>query len=250
MKERKFLTIDNIKDLEGKITALNSNNDTLSLKKTELEAIVKSNKAEIEKLNSNLKLMISQKNLLQTEMQTAAAKAERELVARNIKINELTEAKINDQKQIAKLEDIKERLMFQITDIQNNLDKETSVVKQLNFDLAQAKREAEEKASIVEDQLDKLNTAKNNLSKDKGQLIEKLNITRGDLKMRKNELLETQNSYAEHREKTSNTIAELESNIGHLKESLSSLDGQHKELTRVHKNLEVQHKIQVFFSNY
>jgi chromosome segregation ATPase len=241
-----IITIDKVKDLEEKISGLTTNNSALSSKKSELEIIVKANRIEMEKQNSNLKVIVSQKNTLYNEMQAAAFKSERELIARNYKINELTESKIADHKQIKKFQEIKEQLMFQITDIKNNLDKEVGTCKNLAFEIVQLKQEAEDKASLVEDQLEKLNTARNNLTKDKAQIIEKLNNLRTDIKNLENELLETQTQYAEHREKSANTTNILENSISVLEGELLKINDEHKELNRVHTMLETQHTIQVW----
>jgi chromosome segregation ATPase len=235
---------DKIKDFEEKIATLSTNNVSLSLKRAELEAIVKSNKAEIDKQNANLKVIVSQKNALQTEIQTAASKAESEIVTRNLRINELTESRLADQKLLKNLQEAKEQLLFQLTSVKNNLDREVATVKQLNFEIAQSKRESEEKASMIEDQLDKLNSAKTNLTRDKAQLIEKLNNLRTDFKAKEQELLDTQNSFAAHRQQSATTIAQLQKTISELESSHSSLDGSHKELNRAHADLQVQHKAQ------
>lgn len=235
---------DNIKELEERVNNLNSQNGILSTKKAELESIVKANKFEMDKQNGNLKVIISQKNLLQTEMQAAAVNAEKEILARSMKINDLTEAKLADQKQLKKLQEVKETLMFQITDLKNNLDREMTTVKQLNFEINQSKRESEEKASIIEDQLDKLNSAKTNLTKDKAQLIEKLNTLRLEYKNKEQELNNTQAEFSIHREESGATIEQLQKTIEQLQLTKKSLEGFHKDLEMAHKNLQEQHKIQ------
>lgn len=78
-------------------------------------------------------------------------------------------------------------MIFQVNDLQANLERETINISTLNFELTQMKRSTDELISNLEIQLERSNAAKTNLANDKRQLIEKVKQARLDLTKKEDE---------------------------------------------------------------
>lgn len=101
----------------------------------ELEVVVNNNKNEIEMHLTNIKVIVNQKNMLQNDLQSAAIHAEKDISAKNVKIQELTEAKMLALKQVKGQEDAKNVLSLKIADLKTMLEKEIYATKSVNFEL-------------------------------------------------------------------------------------------------------------------
>ena len=227
-----------IKVHREQIDSLTTENHLHHTKQKEHEGLIKANKMEIDKQNANLKTVFQQKTALQVELQTALSKSDKEINSRNTKITDLVENKLADQKQIKKLQETNERQMFQITDLENNFSTANASVKQLNFEFKQHRRDTEEKVAGLEGQIDKLNGLKQNLTKDKLQLVDRLNAIRTELKKKEDELDETQANFQTHRQASSISISSLDNTISELKQELKSVGGQYTDLTSSHHDLQ------------
>ena len=224
-------------NLEIRIQGLTSDLQTTLSIKSDLEYQIRQLKAEIEKLNSSLKTMTKGKELADSNLKASQLRLEKEVTTRDKRIVELENARGEDAKTIKKLQESREQLRAQVTDLQNNLDREASALNQLNFETSQYKRAAEEKIAGLEDQLSKLTGSKNTLSSEKKQLSDKLKAVRQELKEREEELELTKLAYKRQCDESHANDISLRDQIATLEASLSNLTKDHSTLLNEHGNL-------------
>ncbi|KAJ3118738.1 hypothetical protein HDU96_009327 [Phlyctochytrium bullatum] len=218
-------------DLENKAGELSRELDITLTAKKELEISLKAAKSEIDKLSSALKSVTRSKDQLESAFRTTVQKHDREINVREEKIMELQNHRSDDARTIKRLQEQKEQLMFQVTDLQNNLDRELANVNILSFELAQVKRNTEERITSLEEQVEKLNAAKVNLANDKRLLTDKVRMVRTDLKKKEEEFDELSKLFDAYKENSSLTEAGL-------REELAKLQSAHTTLTVDHRSLE------------
>eukprot|EP00842_Homolaphlyctis_polyrhiza_P005516 jgi/Hompol1/5966/HPOL_000167-RA len=182
--------------------------------------------------------MTKAKEQLETTAKATAQKHQIEISTRDARIRELGELRTGDANTIKKMQETKEQLVFQTTDLQNQLDRELSNVNVLTFEMAQVKRLSDEKAALLDEQIEKLTAAKSNLSNDKRQLTEKIKFVRTDLRQREEELEALTEKFREYRERAEQT--ELT-----LRRELDELSSAHTQQTRELKSLEGKHHMVV-----
>ncbi|KAJ3103497.1 hypothetical protein HDU97_010080 [Phlyctochytrium planicorne] len=218
-------------ELENKASDLGRELEITISAKRDLESSLKGAKNEIEKLSSALKSVTRSKDQLENAFRASVQKHDKEVNSREEKIIELQNHRVDDSKNIRRLQEQKEQLMFQVTDLQNNLDRELANVNILTFELAQLKRTSEERTTSLEEQVEKLNGAKVNLANDKRQLTDKIRLVRADLKKKEEEYDELYKQHVAHKESSTATEETL-------RNQLSELQSAHNALTSEHKSLE------------
>ncbi|KAI9341887.1 hypothetical protein BDR26DRAFT_1006848 [Obelidium mucronatum] len=217
-------------ELENQAADLQKELDSITELKRELEGHLKNSRGEVEKLSMALKSLTRSKDQIETAFRIAVQKHEKEVLNRDNEIKELQRLRVEDALAIKKVQEVKEQLMFQVTDLQNNLDRELSNVNVLSFELSQLKRTSEEKIFNLEESVDKLTSSKVNLANDKRLLTEKLRVIRADLAAKEEQLEKLTVEFAEYKAVTTETEAGL-------RQDLKVLHGKHDTLTSEHKTL-------------
>jgi chromosome segregation ATPase len=151
------------------------------IQKRDVEFTLKKLKGDLEKCNALLKTTTRSKENLESVQKVEKARFEKELKTKEDRIVEMQTIRESDARMVKKLQEQKEQLMFQVTDLQNSLDREASTVNAVNFELIQLRKSTEENTFQLEDQVEKLHTARVNLTNDKRQILDKLKTTRADL---------------------------------------------------------------------
>ncbi|KAI8620164.1 hypothetical protein BC830DRAFT_608733 [Chytriomyces sp. MP71] len=131
-----------------------------------------------------------------------------------------------------KIQELKEQLMFQVTDLQNNLDRELSNVNILSFELSQIKRTSEERIFNLEEQVEKLTSFKVNLANDKRTLTEKLRVIRAELQAKEEQYEKTTAEFSEFKDKTAATETGLRKDLKGLHAAHENLKSEHKTLNQ------------------
>ncbi|KAI8855103.1 hypothetical protein BC829DRAFT_412756 [Chytridium lagenaria] len=209
-------------ELENKAGDLMRELEITAGAKKDLEVALKISRNENEKLTNALKSVTRAKDQLENAFRSAVQKHDKEVSMREDKITELQNHKSEDAKSIRKLQEQKEQLMFQVTDLQNNLDRELANVNILSFELAQVKRTSEER-NIVGGAM--------NLANDKRLLTDKIRLVRADLKKKEEDYDELRKQFDAHKEMSSGTETGL-------RQELFELHAAHNLLTSEHKSLE------------
>ncbi|KAJ3325042.1 hypothetical protein HDU76_013287, partial [Blyttiomyces sp. JEL0837] len=140
-------------DLETKNHLLTKEVADLTVAKKEVDGQLKTARSEVKNLSSALKSLTRSKDQLEAAFRTTSQKHQKEVEKLEEKIKELQNLRVEDEKVLKKTQELKEQLMFQVTDLQNNLDRELANVNVLSFDLAQLKRTTEEKTAQIENML-------------------------------------------------------------------------------------------------
>ncbi|KAI9106287.1 hypothetical protein DFS34DRAFT_690680 [Phlyctochytrium arcticum] len=234
LREMNRIHTDTKYDLEVKLSTLTKEFEGVTEQKKESEATVKQLKIDNEKLNNALKSVTRSKDQLESAFRVSTQKHGKEIEMRDSRITELTQCRAEDAKDLKKLQEQKEQLMFQVTDLQNALDRETANVNMANFEMSQVKRQSEEKTSLLEEQIEKLNLAKNNLANDKRSVTEKYKFTRGELQTRDQELADERSAFATHRAAAATVEEGLRAELSVLNEAHDKLVAQHSELVTAH----------------
>ena len=222
-------------ELDTKISGLIRDVDSLSQAKRDLESTVKQFKTDNEKLNSGLRSITRAKDQLEASHRIEKQRLEKEMSIRDDKLSEMQSQREVEIKASKKLHDQKEQLLFQVTDLQNSLDREASTVNSLNFELSLTKKNFEESNQILEDNVEKLNVTRVNLTNDKRQLMEKVKQFRTDLAAKEaqcNTLTETYTAL-----KQSSQDSE-----GKVKAQLNQLYQTYKKQTTDFTNLDQKYK--------
>jgi chromosome segregation ATPase len=232
LMDLKILQVNTKRDLEEKAALLTEELEIVKGLKLELEVNLKATKIEVEKLSSNLKSMTRSKEQLEVAFRNAVQKHEKEVATKDDRIEELMNHKTEDDKTIKRLQESKEQLMFQVTDLQNALDRESANVNMMTFEIAQLKRTGEEKVAMLEEQLEKLNAAKVNLANDKRQLTDKIRLVRSDLKKKEEEYDALSIAFDKFKEEANATDSSLRAELHSLHAAHTTLTGEHKSLER------------------
>ncbi|KAJ3046819.1 hypothetical protein HDU99_009670, partial [Rhizoclosmatium hyalinum] len=161
-------------ELESQAADLRKELELVTEVKKDLENLLKNSRGEVEKLSMALKSLTRSKDQVETAFRLAVQKHEKEILNRDLEIKELQRLRVEDAAALKKIQEVKEQLLFQVTDLQNNLDRELSNVNILSFELSQLKRTSEEKIFNLEEAVERLTSAKVNLANDKRVLTEKL----------------------------------------------------------------------------
>ncbi|KND03695.1 uncharacterized protein SPPG_01161 [Spizellomyces punctatus DAOM BR117] len=230
LREMNRIHTDTKYDLDVKITNLTKDLEAVKEQKKDLDVTVKQLKNDNEKLTNALKGVTRAKDQLESAFRVATQKHEKEIQGREARIQELGNLRAEDAKDIKKLQEQKEQLMFQVTDLQNSLDRETANVNMVNFEIAQVRRQAEEKTGLLEEQIEKLNLAKNNLANDKRQVTEKFKLTRSELQQREQELAEIKVEFAQHREQATSVETQLRKELAEIRSVHQTLEKEHTDL--------------------
>ncbi|RKO94584.1 hypothetical protein BDK51DRAFT_29870 [Blyttiomyces helicus] len=238
LEETNRIAADVKYDLEVKIYNFTKDLGIVTTERNELDASLKTYKVDNDRLSSVLKSLTRAKDSLESAFRVSTQKHEKEIMMRESKIQELANLRVEDAKATKALQEQKEQLLFQVTDLQNSLDRETANVSMLNFEVAQVKRQSEEKVATLEEQIEKLLAAKGTMANDKRLLLDKLKTVRGDLH-------KTEEEYAAHRAQFSKYRSEGEATeAGHLKD-LAEIRDAHKGLQKDHARLQEEHRVSV-----
>ncbi|KAJ3075834.1 hypothetical protein HDU98_006770 [Podochytrium sp. JEL0797] len=229
-------------ELEGEAADLRRELDTITEVKKELENLLKSSRGEVEKLSMALKALTRSKDQIETAFRLAVQKHEKEIVTRDLEIKELLQLRVQDAAALKKVQEVKEQLMFQVTDLQNNLDRELSTVNVLSFELSQLKRTSEEKIFMLEEQVDKLTSSRVNLANDKRVLTDRLRLVRADLANKEAQFASLTEEFAVFKENASEIHVKLE-------KDLEDINTKHTILTDDHIRLNQQYEASIEVTN-
>ncbi|KAI8829989.1 hypothetical protein BJ741DRAFT_581730 [Chytriomyces cf. hyalinus JEL632] len=219
-------------ELEQQAAELRGELMTITELKKELEHQLRTARQEVEKLSMALKTLTRSKDQIESAFRVAIQKHEKEILVREEQISELQRLRAEDALSIRKGQEVKEQLMFQVTDLQNNLDRELSNVNVLSFELSQLKRTSEDKIFNLEEQVEKLTTSKVNLASDKRTLTEKLRVIRADLAAKEEQLEKITAEYAVFKEAAASSDSKLKSDLIAINGAHTTLKGEHKTLNQ------------------
>ncbi|KAJ3407248.1 hypothetical protein HDU80_009279 [Chytriomyces hyalinus] len=219
-------------ELEQQAAELRGELMTITELKKELEHQLRTARQEVEKLSMALKTLTRSKDQIESAFRVAIQKHEKEILSREELISELQRLRAEDALSIRKGQEVKEQLMFQVTDLQNNLDRELSNVNVLSFELSQLKRTSEDKIFNLEEQVEKLTTSKVNLAGDKRTLTEKLRVIRADLASKEEQLEKITAEYALFKEAAASSDSKLKSDLIAINGAHTTLKGEHKTLNQ------------------
>ncbi|KAI8823671.1 uncharacterized protein EV422DRAFT_504837 [Fimicolochytrium jonesii] len=210
-------------ELNSKVGELSKDLETVTSQRTELQTALQNTKAENEKLSISLKGVTRSKDQLESAFRVSTQKYEKEISTRDTKIHDLGNLREEDAKALRKTLEQKEQLMYQVTDLQNSLNRETASLNMANFELTQVKRQADEKVALLEDQLEKLNTAKIALAADKRQVTEKYKQTRSELQEKEHELGHIKSEFSRSRDRAKQKESTLVKELAELTEAHTTL---------------------------
>ncbi|KAJ3189988.1 hypothetical protein HDU85_000279 [Gaertneriomyces sp. JEL0708] len=226
-EDSKYELTNRVTDLETRLSAIIEERDKLTENVTQY-------KAENDQLTRALQEMTKARDLIETNVRTSTQKFEKEAKQREIRIDELSTLRAEDAKAIAALQQHKDQLVFQVTDLQIALDRETANVNMLNFEMVQVRRQADEKNVLLAEQIEKLNQAKNTLAADKRQVTEKFKATRAELMQREQELEDVTREFSMYK-------AQAESIDVSLRQSLDEARKEQENLLVLNKELQQRH---------
>ncbi|KAJ3014727.1 hypothetical protein HKX48_004993 [Thoreauomyces humboldtii] len=212
-------------ELNLKISHTTSELETVTEQRKELEASLRMMKAENEKLSFSLKGVTRAKDQLESAFRVSTQKYEKEIQTRDSKIHDLGSLREEDAKGLKRVLEQKEQLMFQVTDLQNALNRETASLNMANFEMAQLKRQSEEKGSLLEDQVEKLNAARLGLAADKRQVTERYKQTRLELQEKEVELEHIKTEFARWKDRSTKAEADMRTELAEVKDAHSVLKG-------------------------
>ncbi|KAJ3326043.1 hypothetical protein HDV06_002428 [Boothiomyces sp. JEL0866] len=217
-------------ELRKSLAKVSSDLDDVNNQKADLEIYLKANKQEIEKLSKDILSLTEMRNALQLSLERAQAQAKAEIQTRDNQIQELNKKITKDAQTLKQVQEKKEQLMFEVTDLQNNLEMEVTNAKRYLEELTQVRRTAEERNNLLTEQVEKLNAAKSNLANDKKQLTEKIKTFRQDLRQKEEELDDVNKRFEDYQN-------EAMSEHDKLDRKLKSLQEDHKLLNKTHDSL-------------
>ncbi|KAJ3114862.1 hypothetical protein HK100_001535 [Physocladia obscura] len=219
-------------ELENQASDLRTDLMAVTELKRELEELLKSSRQEVEKLSMALKSLTRTKDQTETAFRIAVQKHEKDIASREEEIKELKKLRVEDADAFKKLQEQKEQLMFQVTDLQNNLDRELSNVNVLSFEVNTLKRTSEEKIFNLEEQVEKLTNAKINLANDKRTLAEKLRVTRIDLQDKEQQLDKISTEFEGFKAGAAETVVGLRGELKDIHAKHETLSDNHKSLNQ------------------
>jgi chromosome segregation ATPase len=184
---------------------------------------IKVRESEIEGLKKNLSSLTRERDGLSDTLSKTRAKSEKEIAKLNETIVDLNALIAKHEAQIKLISEKREQLMFEVTDLQNALDDETTKGTNLFDEMNSLKKTTDEKIALLTDQVEKLSSSKQVLANDKKELTEKVKALRQQLKDRGEELERTNKEWDEKYEAQSEILTNTEN-------SLSSLRTEHKNL--------------------
>ncbi|KAJ3277035.1 hypothetical protein HDV01_000087 [Terramyces sp. JEL0728] len=217
-------------DLRKSLAKVSADLESVTNQRDDLDICLKSNKHEIDKLHKEISSLTDNRNYLQQSLEKAQAHAKAEIQTRDNQIQELNKKITKDAQTLKQVQEKKEQLMFEVTDLQNNLEMELSNAKRYLEELTQVRRSSEERINLLNEQVDKLAAAKSNLSNDKKQLTEKIKTFRQDLREKEEELEETNKKFEEYQNEAMSEHEKLD-------RKLKSLQEDHKFLNKTHDSL-------------
>ncbi|KAI8590316.1 hypothetical protein BDZ88DRAFT_506306 [Geranomyces variabilis] len=223
LQEMQRLHTDTKYELDLRIGRTSKELATVTDQRNELEAALKSSKAENEKLSFSLKGVTRAKDQLESAFRVSTQKYEKEIQTRDTKIHELGNLRDEDAKGLKRVLEQKEQLMFQVTDLQNALNRETASLNMANFEMAQLKRQSDEKGTLLEDQVEKLNAARLTLAADKRQITERYKQTRLELQEREHELEHIKGEFARQKDRSAKTETELRGELVTIRDAHEKL---------------------------
>jgi chromosome segregation ATPase len=217
-------------DLRKTLKKTSEELNQVAAEKLDLEMVIRTNKQEIETLKKQVKTYSTEKDDLTISLNNTKKLYQTDMAIREQKISELNNRIAKDQVTLKAVQEKKEQLMFEVTDLQNNLSSETDIVKSLTGDLAQLKRTTEEKINLLNEQIEKLNVTKNNLVNDKKELGEKIKSCRQELRQRDEELEETIKKFEDFQTNSGSEIAGLDRKLKSSQEDNRILNKAHDDL--------------------
>ncbi|KAL7751147.1 hypothetical protein RI367_003352 [Sorochytrium milnesiophthora] len=216
--------------------------DTERAQKADLESQLDLQRGENEKLRSNVIELRVNKTELESTVQKLRDTHTSEMAHVNKQMDQYKAVASSATEQLHQIADSKEKLLLQVTDLRNNLEREHARATQLDIDLKRHKKASADKTADLEEQLAKLTTARNGLAADKKELMDSLKEARRDYILKKNEYTDLETAMEELRQTKETEISGLQAIIQSLRDSLAKLTAQHNSLTAVHKQLNVDHQ--------
>lgn len=216
--------------LENQIETLQSELYQSTSLCTTLEIVKNTLTSEVSDLKDSLRVMTKTKDSVEANLKSANEKRAKDIQIRDNKIMEHETARAEDAKKIKIMTENREKMRSEITELQNSLDLEASNYNVISFEYAQFKRQTEERVLSLEDQIEKLTSAKANLSNEKKQLAERLKAFRSEIADKEQELEYTKNAYKAQGDEALASDIKLRSQIASLELSLGQLQKQHQEL--------------------
>ncbi|KAI8812651.1 hypothetical protein BJ742DRAFT_850330 [Cladochytrium replicatum] len=235
-------------ELKSMMTMTTSSEDELGLQKaqlaaalqalmqgrSELEGSLQSYKAENERLSNGIKSMSRTKDMLEAQLRSTLQRNDKDIANRDARIKEIEELSAQDQKRIANSQEEKEQLIFQITDLQNAVDRESSNANMLTFEIRQLKRVAEERLNGLKNELELLGSTKAALIAEKKRISDQIKSERADLAAEEAACEGLEAAMEKNKRSTEQKVAEIE-------KATAELTSQHEQLMSDHKTLRAKH---------
>jgi chromosome segregation ATPase len=217
-------------ELRKRLDAVGKDLASLQDNTSVLESDIQQKKFEIEELKHEIINLQNRNDNLHKELNETKSTLKKEVGTRDEKIRELNDRIAKDTAKMKLLEEKKEQLLFQVTDLRNNLDMEQKSLKSLTEEYAEYRTETTQQVNNLTEQVEKLTEIKSNLSNDKKDLTDKIKVFRQELREKEEELEETQNRFEEFQQNTTSEISSLVHKLASLTEDHKLLGGQHENL--------------------
>jgi chromosome segregation ATPase len=222
-------------DFEKKIKGLTLDLDKTTKERDELDRTGKKLSAENEKMKNALKELSKAKDKLETNSRAAEQKFKKELHKKDEHVKKLYEELAIERKNIDVLEQGRESLMFQVTQLKNNLDEEQNKLGAKVIECENLEKRIAEIEQLSEEKVMKLQQIKANLTKDKSQLTNAIREVR-------HLLSESQRGYAELESKFHKYTMESTKKIEEQAVTIAQLEESYKQSSDAHAKLKTRFK--------
>ncbi|KAG5457081.1 MAG: hypothetical protein BJ554DRAFT_3001, partial [Olpidium bornovanus] len=230
LKEMTKLHIDSEYDFHEKLTAVTKELSEVYAAKNEIEATAQALAEDKRVLQADVSEANKARSAVEEQMRSAASKAERDIKAKEAHITML-QKELLEQKELAKNHfDARNKVMSQINDLKNLLDREQTAHNMVQVELAEARRSTAEKIADFEDNITRLSAAKVNLINDKKALMEAMKDLREQLKGKEEALAALDAKFKDFLAESAQKQAALEAKLRNAQEAYKQLAEQHNTL--------------------
>ncbi|KAJ1555460.1 hypothetical protein HK096_006183 [Nowakowskiella sp. JEL0078] len=218
-------------ELTLKLNELKSKIDKFSALKSELEATIKQLKFENDKLTSATRSLTKAKDSVESALRQCIIDHEKLTASKKKIIQELELLQKIDSEKISKLNEHKALFESQISEVQDALDLQTENLTQVQVEMQRIKKSSDESSELLQVEIDKLNSAKNNLLADKRQLVDKMVNVTNDFNSAVEKLELFSQNYSVHMTETEAAIFDLEEQFSKSTDTHLKLKKEFEDLT-------------------
>jgi chromosome segregation ATPase len=174
-------------NLQSRLDDTTKNLNQTRMDKDKLAINLSEANRKIQLLESDQAKMTNEKNNWETKHGNLIKESHAEIESLREVIRQMREQVAADRANAAKFSESNQKLVYQMTDMQNVADRQTRLIETCKAELSQIRKSFADSSAIFEDKISKLEASRLGLTNEKKYLTEQLRLTRSALKQKEDD---------------------------------------------------------------